>query len=166
MTTPEIVELLDQPYVAIKASVTMRSIGEVLPPLAGEVFTWLDAHGAAAAGAPFFKYNVIDMERELEVEVGVPVAGAVAGDERVVSGVLPAGRYATLTHVGEYSGLYNATGRLLDWGKAKGLTWDMSLGDDGERWGARLEVYETDPESEPDPDRWVTRLVFRLADGA
>jgi len=40
------------------------------------------------------------MMRELEVEAGVPVAVAVHGDAQVSSGVLPAGRYATLTHVG------------------------------------------------------------------
>jgi DNA gyrase inhibitor GyrI len=68
-----------------------------------EVFGWLAARSLAPAGAPFFKYNVIDMMRELEVELGVPVATAVDGDGSVVSGVLPAGRYATLMHVGHPS---------------------------------------------------------------
>jgi hypothetical protein len=59
-------------------------------------FAWPGGHGVAPAGPPFFKYSV-DMMRELEVEAGVPVAAAVDGDDQVVSGVLPAGRYATLT---------------------------------------------------------------------
>jgi hypothetical protein len=62
--------------------------------VAAERDDWLAAHGAAPAGAPFLKYNVIDMARQLEIEAGVPVATAVDGDSRVLSGILPAGRAA------------------------------------------------------------------------
>jgi effector-binding domain-containing protein len=129
----------------------------------GEVFAWLGARGLEPAGAPFWRYNVIDMARKLEVDVAVPVAAAVDGDDHVVSGVLPAGRYATLTHVGHPSELAGVTKTLLDWAAGEGLTWDMSLGEDGERWGARLEIYLTDPSEEPDMSKWVTELAFRLA---
>src|SRR5580704_5258 len=96
---PEIVTRGEQPYAAVRARVRMAELGEFAARF-GEVFGWLGARGLGPAGAPFFKYNLIDMERELEVEVGVPVAAAVDGDDQVISGVLPAGRYATLTHVG------------------------------------------------------------------
>ena len=46
----------------------------------------------------------------------------------------------------------------------QGLTWDMSPGETGERWGSRLEFYLTDPREEPDMSKWVTQLAFRLAD--
>jgi len=114
-------------------------------------------------GAPSFRYNVIDMTRELEVDAGVPVAAAVDDDDRVVSRVLPAGRYATLTHVGHPSELQGATKTLLDWAAGQGLTWDMAPGGDGERWGCRLEIYLTDPSQEPDMSKWQTQLAFRLA---
>ncbi len=159
-TEPEITALPERPYVAIPASVTMAALGTVVPPLNGEVFGWLAARGIAPAGPPFWRYNVIDMARNLEVEAGCPVAEPVAGDGRVVAGVLPAGRYATLRHVGHPSTLVAATGELLDWASAKGLKWDA----DGERWGARLEIYLTDPAIEPDMNKWVTELAFRLAD--
>ena len=82
---------------------------------------------------------------------------------RVVAGVLPGGRYATLRHVGHPSTLVAATAGLLDWAAAKGLEWDMVPSASGERWGARLEIYLTDPETEPDMTKWVTELAFRLA---
>ena len=41
---------------------------------------------------------------------------------------------------------------------------DLSHGQDGERWGARLEIYETDPVAEPDMTKWTTQLAFRLSD--
>ena len=34
----------------------------------------------------------------------------------------------------------------------------------GERWGARLETYLTDPDDEPELSKWHTELAFRLAD--
>lgn len=36
---------------------------------------------------------------------------------------------------------------------------------DGEKWGARLELYETDPDAEPNPENWRTVVTYRLADG-
>ncbi|HEX5296790.1 MAG TPA: GyrI-like domain-containing protein [Streptosporangiaceae bacterium] len=85
------------------------------------------------------------------------------GDDLVVAGVLPAGRYATVTHTGHPSELVEVTGALLDWGAEQRLTWDMSPSGDGERWGARLEFYLTDPVEEPDMSKWQTQLAFRLA---
>jgi len=161
-SVPEIETRAEQPYVAIKAKVTMGEIAAFAPRL-GEVFGWLDRHGLAPAGPPFFKYNVIDMARELEMEAGVPVATAVSGDDQMVAGVLPAGRYATLTHVGHPSELMAATKALLDWAAEQGLTWDVTPSEDGDRWACRLENYLTDPEQEPDMSKWVTQLAFKLA---
>jgi hypothetical protein len=87
---PGVVDRAGQPYAAITAVVTMDTIGQVLPGLRPEVRTWLDKAGVPIAGDPFFKYNVIDMARQLEVEVGFPVARPLTGDDRVLAGVLPA----------------------------------------------------------------------------
>jgi effector-binding domain-containing protein len=163
MSAPEIVTRAEQPYVAITGHVTMAEIG----PFArrtGEVFGWLGARGLAPDGPPFLKYNVIDMARQLEIETGVPVAAPVDGGGEIISGVLPAGRYATVTHVGHPSELMGVTGALLDWAAGQGLTWDVSPDADGERWGSRLEFYLTDPGEEPDMSKWATQLAFRLAD--
>jgi effector-binding domain-containing protein len=164
LTEPEVAERAAQPYVAISARVTMQTIGSVLPELHGLVFAWLAERGVPPAGYPFWKYNVIDMERELEVEVAVPVATAVEGDRRVLAGVLPSGRYATLRYTGHPAGLVDATASLREWVARRGLTFDVRDAGDGERWGARLEIYETDPAVEPDMSKWTTQLAFRLSD--
>jgi effector-binding domain-containing protein len=163
-SAPEIVTRPEQPYAAIRVRVSMADLAAVVPPLNQEVFVWLGKQGTPPAGAPFWKYNVIDMAAKLEIEAGVPVAAAVVGDDRVVTGVLPAGRYATLTHVGHPSELVAATGALLDWAAEQGLTFDVTPGDDGEQWACRLENYLTDPAQEPDMSKWVTELAFKLAD--
>jgi effector-binding domain-containing protein len=143
--------------------VTMAEIG-AFAGRTGEVFGWLGARGLAPAGPPFLKYNVIDMARQLEIETGVPVSAPAAGEGEVISAVLPAGRYATVTHVGHPSELMGVTKALLDWAAGQGLTWDMSPDADGDRWGSRLEIWLTDPAEEPDMSKWVTQLAFRLAD--
>jgi effector-binding domain-containing protein len=160
---PQIETRAEQPYVAIRGQVTMAEIG----PFAGrtgEVFAWLGARGLAPAGPPFLKYNVIDMMLQLEIEAGVPVAAVPDGDGEVICGVLPAGRYATIMHVGHPSELLGVTKALRDWAAEQGLAWDMSPDGDGERWASRLEISLTDPRQEPDMSKWVTQLAFRLAD--
>jgi effector-binding domain-containing protein len=163
MSAPEIVARAEQPYVAIRGHVTMAEIA-AFAVRTSEVFGWLGARGLVPAGPPFLKYNVIDMARQLEMETGVPVAAPVDGGGEVISGVLPAGRYATVTHVGHPSELMGVTGALLDWAAGQGLTWDISPDADGDRWGSRVEIYLTDPSEEPDMSKWVTQLAFRLAD--
>jgi hypothetical protein len=163
LTEPEVVERTAQPYVAISARVTMQTIGTILPGLHPIVLAWLAERDVRPAGHPFWKYNVIDMEREMEVEVAAPVATAVDGDDRVLAGVIPAGRYATLRYTGHPAGLAGVTASLLEWAARQNLAWDVTRTEDGERWAARLEIYETDLAAEPDMSNWTTQLAFRLS---
>ena len=52
---------------------------------------------------------------KMEIDVGVPVATAVGGDNRITVDILPGGHYATLVYTVPYEGLMQATGELLDW---------------------------------------------------
>jgi effector-binding domain-containing protein len=162
-TQPQVVERAAQPYVAIRKSVTMQTVAALADRIP-ELFGWLGARGVEPAGAPFFKYNVIDMERRLEIEAGIPVGTAIAGDGEVESGVLPAGRYATVTHFGQFDKLIDVTAGLLAWAARQGLKWDKAETEEGDRWACRLEIYETDPSAEPDVNKWETVLAFKLAD--
>jgi effector-binding domain-containing protein len=164
LTEPKIVDRSEQPYVAIKSLITMQGFGDVIDRSLQEIFARLEALGVEPAGAPLIRYNVIDMEGELEIEVGVPVADATAGDGHIETGILPAGRYATLTHIGHYDGLIAANAALQDWAVENGLRWAMRETHDGEKWESRLEVYLTDPDTEPDPEKWETQVIYLLAD--
>jgi effector-binding domain-containing protein len=160
--SPTIETRTDQPYAAIPVSVRMEDLGSVVPPLTGRVFDWLATHGIAPTGPPFWRYLVVDMENKLELETGVQVASRVKGDGEVRTGVLPAGRYATVLHTGHPDTLVTATRDLLQWASARTLEWDA----DGKRWGCRLEEYLSDPAEVPDMNEWQTRLAFRLRDEA
>lgn len=163
LSTPTVVEREDRPYMGIHAVVTMATIDSVIQELVREVLATPQIV-AAASGAPVVRYDVIDMERELAIQVGVPVPAEVPGAGRAVGGVLPAGRYLTATHIGPYDRLEEATGAFRNWASQHGHIFDMQLGDRGEVWGCRLEHYPTDPVAQPDSSRWETVLEFRLHD--
>jgi effector-binding domain-containing protein len=162
-TKLEIVDRPAQPYVAVRRTVTMQTFPEIADRLPG-LFGWLAERGVAPAGPPFFRYLLIDMERELDVEAGVPVAAPVDGDGEVLAGELPAGRYATTTHVGHPDELIAVTGAFQDEAAAQDLTFDASETERGTRWGCRLELLLTNPAEQPDLNKWETKLAFRLAD--
>ncbi|HET9140698.1 GyrI-like domain-containing protein [Actinophytocola sp.] len=158
MTEPTIVELPDRPYVAIPGTVTMQTIGKIADRFP-EMFGWLAGKGVAPAGSPFLRYKVIDMEGELELEAGIPVAEAVPGEGDIIAGTLPGGRFATVSHHGHVDGLADVTGALLAWADERGLAWDR----EGRRWGCRMEVYNTNPAEVSDMNEWDTDIQIRLA---
>ena len=67
--------------------------------------------------------------------------------------VLPAGRAVVVVHVGPYDTLEATYGRLLEWVAAQGM--ELATG----MW----EEYLSDPEQEPDPATWRTRIVAPVA---
>jgi effector-binding domain-containing protein len=156
---PRIVERGEQHYVAIRGTVTREHIGQLADRLP-EVFAWMAARNVTPIDAPFLRYDVIDMDGELVIEAGVPVEEPSTGEEEIVPGVLPAGRYASITHFGPFDELMDVTRVLLAWADKQNLEWDV----DGNRWGGRLEFYRSDPRVEPDPSKWETELLFRLRD--
>ena len=163
LTQPNVEDRGEQPYAAINVRVSMDEVGAVVPPLIAEVFDWLARRGIDPAGPPFFRFLVIDMATKMEIDAGVPVAVPPTGDDRVRSGSLPAGRYATAIHTGPPAGLVDATAELLGWAQANGVTWQVSGSPAGEFWAARVEFYLTDPRDEPDMTKWQTELAFLTA---
>jgi effector-binding domain-containing protein len=163
ITTPGITERDAQPYVGIRTQVTMQELGSVIPQFADELFDWLDQHGIAPAGPPFTRYHVIDMDTKLDIEVGIPVATTVPGNGRIASGILPAGRYASLIYTDVSRGI-EGNAALIGWGQAQGLMWDQWPAEKGDAFGGRVEFFLSDPEVEPDPSKWETEVAIRLAD--
>ena len=160
---PTIVHRSEQLYVGRRESITMTEFARVADHLP-QMFGSLAERGVAVTGAPFFRYRVIDMSAELVVDAGIPVATPPPVEEPTFVDALPAGRYATITHIGHPDELMAVTGRLLDWAQREGLTWDVTPTPSGEIWGCRVEQLMTNPADEPDMHKWETVLLFRLAD--
>ena len=160
---PKLDERPERHSVGIRTQVPMRQLPTVIPQLLGEVLARMKKQGVAPAGAPFIRYHVIDMASTMDIELGWPVASAVAGDDRIQAGVLPAGRYASLVYTGVQRGV-EANAALLTWGAEQGLVWDSWVAEHGDAFGSRYESFLTEPEHEPDPAKWDTEVAIRLAD--
>ncbi|MCX5495155.1 GyrI-like domain-containing protein [Kaistia dalseonensis] len=163
LTLPEIVERSAQPYLAIAVTTTMDDLSTLAPKTIDALMEHAAMRGIDPAGPIFFKYDFIRMPDRLEIEVGFPTTALLAADETVRSGMLPAGRFATVTYRGPYDGLYDANAVLIGWAKERGLRWDVETTPSGDRFGCRLEIYVTDPVTVPDPKDWETELAIRLA---
>lgn len=136
-----------EPYAAIRATVRADAVGEAMGPLYGELFGWLGRKGAQPAGAPWSRYLCVGPD-EIELEVGVSLVTEVSGEGRILGGVMPACECASIVHVGPYDRMTPTYEALFGWLAVKHR---MAS-------GAPLEVYLTDPGSEPDPGRWRTLI--------
>jgi effector-binding domain-containing protein len=156
---PAIVVLPERHCVGIRLVTPFRGMFAVRDRLMDELYSWVDER-AIAYGHTFFRLHVVDMDGPMDVEVGVVTGEPLEGDGRVRVGVLPGGRYASLTYVNHGR---RANGVLRDWVAEQGLVLDCSDGPGGERFGCRYEAYLTDPRTERMKTRWRTELAIRLA---
>ena len=141
-----------QPYLGIRATVSMEKIAEVMGPLFGEVHGYIQQRGQAPAGMPFTIYHSMQ-GGSVALECAIPVASPIEGTDRCHCGELPAGTVATVTHFGSYEGLPQTWSALTQWMESEGLT----------AAGAPWEVYVTDPGVEPDRSKWRTDIFFPVA---
>ncbi len=164
LSEPQIVERAEQPYAGVGATMRLREIGQAFPRMMGELAAGLGRLGVAPAGPPFLRYVVIDMEGEIQIELGIEVAAPIPPDDALISGILPAGRYGSVVHTGPYDALGEANAALQTWIEREGLRSAVVETPAGDRWDCRLEIYLTDPETEQDPGRWRTEVTYLLAD--
>jgi hypothetical protein len=160
-----------QPYVGIRADVSTeaefrRAVDRGFPGL----FGWLGDNRIESAGPPFIRYLEVAGEGQpLRFELGAPTATPLSGDEVVRADELPAGRYATLLHVGPYNSsevpdLAAARAELLEWARRGGVELDSSKTARGTAFEACIERYLTDASREPDWSKWETELSYLISD--
>ena len=164
LTLPKYVDRPAQPYAAIRALVTMKTLDEIAPGRIEALFRRLGERGITPAGPLFFRYLAIDMDADLEIDFGVAVAAPIAPDEVLVAGTIPGGRYASVTYFGPYDDLYDVNTVMIGFARQRGLLFDQHVEGTSDVFGGRFEIYHTDPMAEPDPSKWETELAIRLAD--
>ncbi|OAM76186.1 GyrI-like domain-containing protein [Devosia elaeis] len=164
LTLPEIVERPSQPYVYVRFTVPMNQMQRPANEGFPKVFAHIERHGLAPVGPAFYNYRRIDMANTLDVEAGVAVQEAGAGEGDVAVGTLPGGRFMTLSWHGHPDALITVTGMMIGWARLTGQDFDMEQKPDGDHFACRLELYESDPAEVPNMDEWVTTLAFKLRD--
>jgi len=163
LSIPKLEDRKEQYYLAIRTAVPIP-FGKYLQPLWNEVEAWVKSLDipASAWGPAVIRYLTTDMSTKLDIDVGFAVDRPIVGNDRIIAGVFPAGRYATLLYTGSYrgKGIYKATVALLDWAKENGIVWNTATKNGVEWWNGRAEWYLTDPAQETDMKKYQTELAF------
>ena len=155
---PKIEHRSSQPYVAIVKKVTMQDIPHDLPPLIPELFSWLQQHNVEPDGPPFFQYRRMEENSVIESEVGVPVKNPVPGDDKVKTGTLNEGDYATITYYGPYQNLRSIHQTLEKWIDGHGYKHKVDTDKNGVQRGSRIESYPS-PLGETNPEKLRTDIA-------
>lgn len=140
------------PAAVIPMKVPKEKIKDVMGPAIQELMALIPAGKITPAGRIFSHHFATD-PGHFDLEVGIPVTGAVTPAGRVVAGTLPARRVVSTVYHGGYEGLGAAWGAFDAQVKGRGEKTT------GEFW----EVYLTGPESGADASQWTTELAMVLA---
>lgn len=135
--------------------VDREAVGAVLAEVLPAVFGHVMASGLAPAGHPYVRH--VDMSPAfLTIEAGIPLEEAAPADPPADTGIargeLPGGLAAITVHRGPYEGLGEAYAALERWIAAS----------NAEPTGAPWESYLTDPGEVPDPNDWLTEVVWPI----
>jgi effector-binding domain-containing protein len=144
----ELNETKEQAVISIRKTTSVGQLQQELGQAFMLVTQYLAELGESPAGSVFACYYNMDMEH-LDVEMGIPVAKALAGKGEIKAGCIPAGKQVSAVHKGAYTqmeGLYNV---MAEWMKAKDLT----------PTGVVYEFYLNSPMEVPESEL-LTRVVF------
>jgi effector-binding domain-containing protein len=144
-------------------SVLVAGIRQVIPtygdcgPMFGEVYQYIGSQGAQPAGPPaFLMYDAEYKERDVDVEVAIPINLVIDGSELVKVYELPVvEQVVTTIHRGPYNQVIEAYNAILTWCEANNY----------EPFPPSREIYLTDPNTEKDPANNITEVQFPVRKG-
>jgi effector-binding domain-containing protein len=107
-------ELQAQPMLSIRATIPVAKLGDTMGERIGVLSRFLHERGMQPAGPPFVRYHTFT-DTDTDMEFGVPVTEALAGDGQIAAGELPEGPAVTTWHVGAPERLGEAYERIEKW---------------------------------------------------
>ena len=76
---PKLIHRAAQPYVSIRSTETLQGMATVFHRLMPKLMAWAAANHVKPSGPEFIRFNVIDMAKGMEIELGFPVTATVRG---------------------------------------------------------------------------------------
>lgn len=146
-----IIELQEQATAGVRQIARMDELTTLFDSKFAEVAEALQASRVTPAGAPYARYRGRPTDT-VDVEIGFPVTEAFPPTGGLVVDALPAVRAVETFHVGSYDKLRETYQRIESW------VAEHELQTLEESW----EIYESGPESDPDPTTWRTRILWPL----
>ena len=147
----ERIELEPRTLVGVHETHRWDELTEFMGRAFGTAATEIGKQGAHPAGPPIAIYHGAPSD-VVDVTAGFPVTQPVTPAPGVVIETLPGGPAIEAIHTGPYDTLTETYAELTDWISAQNL--DLAP----DKW----EEYVVGPDTEPDPAKWQTRIVFPL----
>lgn len=152
MTDIRITEHDEQPTAGRRETVPMGELTQFFGRAFSETMAVLQSQGTHPTGPPFGKYYGTPTA-VVDVEAGFPVAAAIVPAGGVVPGALPGGKVVEAIHIGPYDTMEETYAEIERYVADAGLTPGAVM------W----ESYLSDPETEPDPATWRTRICWPVS---
>ncbi|MCD4851590.1 GyrI-like domain-containing protein [Arthrobacter sp. AK01] len=146
---PALIRTSEQPTAVLRERVPMAKLTEFFGRAFGAAMAAVQAQNASPTGPPFAMYHGMPTD-SVDVEAGFPVTPNFSAAGEVISGMLPESDALEAVHKGPYDTLEQTYALILERMSAEGLTPSDTM------W----EFYMSDPEKEPDPAKWQTRVVW------
>jgi effector-binding domain-containing protein len=149
--TVEIKEGVPVDYIGIKTTASEAEISQVLGTSYGKLMEYAMAAKAEVSGVPFAFYYTYDPAK-MELMACLPVNKKLPSKGEIESGKLAAGQQAVVEFYGPYEKTPQAHEAIDAWMKAN----------NHQPSGPCFEEYVTDPATEKDPNKWLTRVCYPL----
>ena len=140
-------------FMAVRKRVPFSDIQPFYRQNLGKIFTACQAEGLAMDGMPsglFYDYDEEAGQTDMAAAIGVQSGKNLGGDIQVVT--IPPGKALQIDYYGKYKGIADAHYAMDDYLGSNKLKRNRAL--------PTIEEYVTDPSSQPDPSKWLTRLVY------
>jgi DNA gyrase inhibitor GyrI len=154
-----IVQKPDRPYVGIRFQTPFDGMFAVTTLQLKALRAWSKANGLQDDGPYFLRYYHCDMSQTMDVEAGFLTAASPDHPE-IKPGLLPGGKYASLTYRG--NGL-RGNQALMKWGFDTGTRFEPIDPTQAESYVSRYEAYLTDYRLEPRKLLWDVELSIKIA---
>lgn len=147
-----LVELTEQPIISIRTTTTTPEIGSKLGVLYGKLGKFAAKNHLKQAGAPLAFYHSYNPTGSFEMEAAVPVDKKAKSDTEVKAGIIEKGQAVMVDYYGPYEGAGAAHDAIAAWLKENKK----------EAAGSPWETYVTDPMTEKDSSKWLTKIYYRV----
>ncbi len=146
----KIVEQKAQPVLSIRTRTSIEKLPETIGGSYHKIAAYLEELGEKPADVPYTAYYNMDM-KDLDVEMGFPVAKAFPDKDDIKAGETLAGKAALYMYKGPYSGMESVYNEIFKWFGEKGH----------QPQGVFYEYYYNAPDEVPE-EELLTRIVIPL----
>ena len=146
---PQLTKTPEQYTAVVRERVAMTDLSDFFARAFGAVMAAAQAQHTTPTGPPFALYHGMPTDT-VDVEAGFPVTPNFSDAGDVVAHTLPESEAFVALHRGPFETLQQTYALILERMSAAGKTPSDTM------W----EFYLSDPEKQPDPETWQTRVVW------